>query len=70
MMKKVYFGLIMAGFIVLVVTCVMLAKDGIEGGVGNCIFGYLGAFGCLYLALRGIDWIVEDQAREKRSKRR
>lgn len=70
MMKKVYFGLVMVVFLALVITCAMLAKDGIEGGIGNFIFGYLGAFGCLYLALRGIDWGVAAQACEERSKRR
>jgi len=54
------------GFIALFVMCVIMEKDGIDGGIVDFLLGYFGAFGCLYLTLRGLDWIVQEQAREKR----
>ncbi len=69
-MKKAYFGLVCLGFMALVVMCVMLVKDGIEGGIVNFLLGYFGIFGCLYLDLRMMDWILDEQAREKRSESR
>lgn len=70
MMKNLYFGLVGGVLAALFITCVILAKDGIAGDPVNCIIGYLGAFGCLYLTLRSIDWIIEEQGREKRRQRR
>jgi len=36
--------------------CVMMAKDGFEGGIINFLLGYYVTLGCLYLTLCSLDW--------------